>query len=239
MHSDKLRVFTSFAGYDSQCIALDRLTERFPDKFSGYELVGWSEIDENAIKAHNVLFPEAKELNYGDISKIDWKQVPDFDLFTYSSPCQSFSKAGKMEGGDEGSGTKSSLLWECKKAIEIKKPKYLLFENVPTVSQGKFVDMFNRWQKHLENIGYRNFFAILNSKNYGVAQNRERIFMVSIKNDNNIISYNFPNATEQTPDIKDILEKDVSNEYYVQQERVNEWVKLNDEMIKVNQKNRN
>ena len=75
-----LTVFTAFSGYDSQCLALKRLGIPF-------DLVGWSEIDKNAIIAHNALFPEYKERNYGDISKIDWSQVPDFDLFTYSSPC--------------------------------------------------------------------------------------------------------------------------------------------------------
>ena len=75
-----LRVFTAFSGYDSQCLALNRLG-------IDYDLVGWSEIDPAAIKAHNALFPQYEERNYGDISKIDWSQVPDFDLFTYSSPC--------------------------------------------------------------------------------------------------------------------------------------------------------
>lgn len=82
-----LRVFTAFSGYDSQCLALDRLG-------IDYELVGWSEIDKYAIQAHNALFPQWADRNFGDISKIDWSQVPDFDLFTYSSPCQDFSNAG-------------------------------------------------------------------------------------------------------------------------------------------------
>ena len=117
-----LKVFTTFSGYDSQCLALKKAGIPF-------DLVGWSEIEKRAITAHNALFPEYKDRNYGDICKIDWDNVPNFDLFTYSSPCTSFSLAGKMLGGEEGSGTQSSLLWECKKAIEIKKPKYLMLEN--------------------------------------------------------------------------------------------------------------
>lgn len=81
----KIRVFTAFSGYDSQCLALDALKRDFPD--FDYELVGWSEIDKYAIQAHNALYPQWADRNYGDISKIDWSQVPDFDLFTYSSPC--------------------------------------------------------------------------------------------------------------------------------------------------------
>ena len=118
-----LKVFTTFSGYDSQCLALRKAGIPF-------DLVGWSEIEKRAITAHDALFPEFKDRNYGDICKIDWQNVPDFDLFTYSSPCTSFSIAGKMLGGEEGSGTQSSLLWECKKAIEIKRPKYLMLENV-------------------------------------------------------------------------------------------------------------
>lgn len=87
-----LRVFTAFSGYDSQCMALDRIG--IP-----YTLVGWSEIDKNAIMAHNAVYPQYAERNYGDIQQIDWKQVPDFDLFTFSSPCQDFSAAGLQRGG--------------------------------------------------------------------------------------------------------------------------------------------
>ena len=94
----KLRVFTSFSGYDSQCMALDRLGIY-------YELTGWSEIDRYAIQAHNAVYPQWSDRNYGDICNIDWKDVPDFDLFTYSSPCQDFSAAGLQRGGQKGSGT--------------------------------------------------------------------------------------------------------------------------------------
>ena len=87
-NNDKpLRVFTTFSGYDSQCLALKKAGIPF-------ELVGWSEIEKRAIDAHNILFPQYSDKNYGDICKIDWSQVPDFDFFTYSSPCQSFSIAG-------------------------------------------------------------------------------------------------------------------------------------------------
>ena len=130
-----LRVFTAFSGYDSQCLALNRLG--IP-----YILVGWSEIDKFAIQAHNALFPEASDRNYGDIAKIDWGRVPDFDLFTMSSPCQDFSAAGLQKGCEEGSGTRSSLLWECRRAILAKKPKYVIFENVKALVQSKFLPYF-------------------------------------------------------------------------------------------------
>lgn len=147
-----LRIFTAFSGYDSQCLALNVLKRpvrgsqgRYEKSDFDYDLVGWSEIDKYAIKAHNALFPQWAERNYGDISKIDWSQVPDFDLFTYSSPCQDFSSAGKQAGGTKGSGTRSSLLWECERAIRAKRPKYLLMENVAALVSSKFVKLFNEW----------------------------------------------------------------------------------------------
>lgn len=206
----QLRVFTSFSGYDSQCLALSRLAADNPG-FS-YELVGWSEIDKYAIQAHNALFPQWADRNYGDITRIDWSEVPDFDLFTYSSPCQDFSQAGKQAGGEKGSGTRSSLLWECERAIIAKRPRYLLMENVAALVSGKFIRLFNRWQLTLERYGYKNFAKVMNAKHYGVLQNRERIFMVSILNES--ARYEFPKPFALTQDLKDVLEKDVDESFY-------------------------
>ena len=91
----KIKVFEAFAGYGSQSLALERLKRSFPN--FDYEIVGISEIDKYAIDAYNALHPGVT--NYGDISKINWDEVPDFDLFTYSSPCQDFSSAGLQRGG--------------------------------------------------------------------------------------------------------------------------------------------
>lgn len=192
-------------------MALDRLHQHYPD-FT-YELVGWAEIDKYAIQAHNAVYPQWAERNYGDISKIDWSQVPDFDLFTYSSPCQDFSQAGKQAGGTEGSGTRSSLLWECRRAILAKRPKYLLMENVAALVSQKFIRLFNAWQLELESYGYRNFAKVLNAKDYGVPQNRERIFMVSVLDET--ARYEFPDPMPLTIRLKDVLEKEVEDRYYL------------------------
>lgn len=111
---DKIKVFTTFSGYDSQCLAL---------KYAGipFELVGWSEIDKYAITAHDALFPEYADRNYGDVTAIDWNTVPDFDLLTWSSPCQDISLAGKQRGLQKDSGTRSSLIWHILEAARIKK----------------------------------------------------------------------------------------------------------------------
>lgn len=201
-----LRVFTAFSGYDSQCLALNRANIE-------YELVGWSEIDKFAIKAHNALFPQWSDRNFGDISKIDWNQVPDFDLLTYSSPCQDFSNAGKLRGGEKGSGTRSSLLWECEKAIRAKLPKYLLMENVANLVSKKFIGTFQNWLNVLSELGYTNYWQVLNAKDYGVPQNRKRVFVVSILNSQK--PYYFPKPFETDIRLKDILEGYVDEKYYL------------------------
>lgn len=207
-----LKVFTAFSGYDSQCMALDRLN-------IDYELIGWSEIDKYAIQAHNAVYPQWAERNYGDISKIDWKQVPNFDLFTMSSPCQDFSTAGMQRGGEEGSGTRSSLLWECRKAILEKRPRYILFENVKNLVSKKFLPYFNKWKDELASYGYTNYSKVLNTKDYGIPQNRQRIFMISILNDNH--PYYWPNPIKLEKRLKDILEKNVDEKFYLSDKLIN------------------
>lgn len=207
-----IRVFTAFSGYDSQCMALDRIG-------IDYDLVGWSEIDRYAIAAHNAIYPQYASRNYGDISRIDWAQVPDFDLLTYSSPCQDFSIAGRQHGGERGSGTRSSLLWECQRAIAAKRPRYLLFENVSALVSKKFVRLFNEWQLTLERLGYTNFTQVLNARDYGVPQNRERVFMVSVLDCSK--TFYFPEKIPLTKCLRDVLEDNAGKEYYLSDRMIN------------------
>lgn len=213
-----LRVFTAFSGYESQCLALEQLKELIPG--FDYTLVGWSEIDKFAIAAHDALFPDAAELNYGDISKIDWSQVPDFDLFTYSFPCQSISAAGLQHGFAKGSGTRSSLLWECEKAIKAKRPKYLLMENVKALVQKKFMPDFKAWLELLDRYGYDSWWQVCNAKDYGVPQNRERVFAISYRKDLNLPSYVFPEPFPLDKCLEDVLEDEVEEKYFLADERV-------------------
>ena len=136
-----IRVFEAFAGYGSQHLALKRLNADF-------EIVGISEIDKYALIAYEALHGSLPT-NYRDISKIDWNEVPDFDLFTYSFPCQDISIIGQRKGFDEGSGTESSLLWECKKAIKAKKPNILVMENVKNLVGKKNKPNFDKWLQYL------------------------------------------------------------------------------------------
>lgn len=119
--------------------------------------------------------------NVGDISKV--KDFPVMDLFTYSFPCQSISFAGYGHGLDRGSGTRSSLLWECERVIEQQKPKYLLMENVKALLSVKHKHNFDIWKEWLDDMGYNSYVMVLNAKHFGIPQNRERVFMVSIRKD--------------------------------------------------------
>ena len=123
-----IKIFEAFAGYGSQLMALKRLNIPF-------ESIGISEIDKYAIKAYEAIHGQVE--NYGDITKIDWNTVPEFNLFTYSFPCTDISTAGKQAGLTKGSNTRSSLLWECEKAIATKKPKFLVMENVKALINKK------------------------------------------------------------------------------------------------------
>jgi DNA (cytosine-5)-methyltransferase 1 len=215
-----LRVFTAFSGYDSQCMALDRIG--IP-----YELVGWSEIDKYAIQAHNAVYPQYADRNYGDISQIDWGKVPDFDLFTYSFPCTDISNAGVQKGLEEGSGTRSSLLWECKKTIEIKRPKYLMMENVKALVSAKFLPFYKKWEQWLAEMGYDNHCKVMNAKDYGVPQNRERIFIISILGDQ---SFKFPGSFPLEKRLKDVLEEKVDEKYYLSDKAVEGFLKHNEKI---------
>lgn len=119
--------------------------------------------------------------NVGDISKV--KEFPSMNLFTYSFPCQSISFAGYGHGLDRGSGTRSSLLWECERVIEQQKPKYLLMENVKALLSVKHKHNFDIWKEWLDDMGYNSYVMVLNAKHFGIPQNRERVFMVSIRKD--------------------------------------------------------
>ena len=197
-----LRVFEAFAGIGSQSIALRNLGIE-------HEVVAISEIDKYAIKAYEAIHGPTN--NLGDICKIDPSDIPDHDLFTYSFPCQDLSVAGKQAG--LGEGTRSGLLYECEKIIEAKKPKYLLLENVKNLVGKKFKPQFDEWLDYLESLGYTNYWKVLNAKDYGVPQNRERVFVVSILGEHE--PYKFADKIPLDKCIADILEDEVDEKYYI------------------------
>lgn len=219
-----IRVFEAFAGYGSQSIALELLSQTFPD--FQFEVVGYSEIDKYAIQAYRAIHGDSAP-NLGDISKINWGGINiDFDLLTYSFPCQDISSAGKQKGFTEGCGSRSSLLWECARAIEAKQPKYLLMENVKALTQKKFSEDFRRWRKWLISHGYTNYYAVINAKDYGVPQNRERVFMVSFRGEHT--PYSFPKPFELVRRLKHVLEDKVEEKYWLTPKQISAILQHNE-----------
>lgn len=224
------------AGYGSQALAFKKLG--IP-----YEIVAWCEFDpeskrpldqQPAVIAHDLLHPEAKGKNLGDMTKADWakwqSENPEVqvDLLTYSTPCQSISQAGLQHGIAEGSGTRSSILWDTAKAIETLQPKYLLQENVKALVSKKFMPDFQKWCKVVEDLGYTNYWKVMNSKEYGVPQNRERVFMLSVRNDLGRKTFNFPEPWELTTTLADVLEDDVEPQYFLADTMVEKFLKNNE-----------
>lgn len=217
----KINVVTLCSGYDSQCLALERLKAEHPD--FDYQLVAWAEFDpeskkciddQPAVKAHNALFPEAVGKNLGDITKVDWNSIDaPIDILFYSTPCQSISGAGLRQGFKEGSGTKSSVIWSVLNAIKALKPKYLLMENVSAMVGGKFKKDFNDWCDAVSNLGYNNYWDLLNAQDFGIPQHRKRVFMVSVRNDIQK-AYSFPIPFPLTRSLSSFFERDVDKKYY-------------------------
>lgn len=202
-----LKVIELFAGIGAQAQAL---------KESGieHEIVGISEIDKYANKVYETL--HGKINNLGDITKID--KIPQADLWTYSFPCTDISISGKMKGFDKGSNTNSSLLWEVQRLLEVSKehnelPRFLLMENVKNIVSKRFLPLFQEWIDYLSSLGYKSFYKILNAKDYDVPQNRERCFMLSIRNYNG--EFIFPEKEELKVKLGDLLENDVEEKYYL------------------------
>lgn len=207
-----MKVFEAFAGVGSQRMALKRIGIK-------HEVVAIAEIDKYAIKSYMAMHGDTP--NLGDISQLSVDDIPDHDLFTYSFPCTDISIAGDKEGFAEGSGTRSSLLWECKRVIEGKRPKYLLLENVKNIVGSKNINDFTAWLRWLESMGYKNHWDILNAKDFGVPQNRERVFVVSILQTGQLSlfdDYQFPTGIESDIILRDILEEVVPDKYFLSPE---------------------
>ena len=175
-----LKVIELFSGIGAQRSALEKAG--IPHK-----VVAISEIDKFALKSYNEMYnhclDSGETINLGDITKIDPKDVPDCDFMTYSFPCTDISSLGHEQGLVEGTHTRSSLLWECRKLIKHKNPKYLMLENVKMLLSKKNKPQFNKWLVTLNSFGYNNYYKVLNAKDFGMPQNRERVFVISIRKD--------------------------------------------------------
>ena len=203
----KLRVLSLFSGIGAFEMALRNIE-------IDYELVNFCENDKYAIKSYCAIHGVDENLNLGDITKVSIENLPkDIDLITHGSPCQDFSVAGLQRGGDEGSKTRSSLMWNTVEIIKHCKPKYVIWENVKNVLSKKHKHNFDKYLKTLELLGYTNYWKVLSEKDYGVPQNRERVFVVSILGEHK--HYEFPKPIKLEKRLKDILEIEIDDKYYL------------------------
>ena len=177
-----IRILELFGGIGACSKALERLE-------IDYEIADYVEIDKYAVKSFNAIHNTNFEPQ--DICK--WDKDIEVDLIMHGSPCQDFSLAGKQAGGDKDSGTRSSLMYETIRIVEKLKPKYVIWENVKNLLSKKHRHNFDAYLETMEQLGYVNYYQVLNAKDYGIPQNRERVFTVSILGNEN---FEFPKGVE-------------------------------------------
>ena len=205
-----LRLNELFAGIGSQTQALTNIG-------IAHKVVAISEIDKYAIQSYEAMHGKAN--NLGDIRKIE--ELPDADLWTYSFPCQDISVAGKGAGIKEG--TRSGLLFEVERLLRVASekgtlPKYLLLENVKNLVSKKFKADFDKWLDFLAELGYTNYWKVLNAKDYGIPQNRERVFCVSIRGAHE--PFVFPKPKELTIRLQDMIDETVDERFYLKESTI-------------------
>lgn len=211
---EDLSIFSLFSGIGATEKALTNLGIPF-------DLVGYSEIDKNASMSYAAIHDVPESMNLGDITKVNTDNLPkDIDLITYGFPCQDISNAGKMKGlfNEDGTRTRSGLFFEGLRIIEATKPKVAIAENVKMLTSKKFATEFQIVLDSLEQAGYNNYYKVLNAKDYGIPQNRERVFIVSIRKDIDTGSFAFPESIPLNIRLKDVLESEVDEKYFVKAE---------------------
>lgn len=211
-----LKVFSTFSGIGAFEKGLDKIGQP-------YELYGYCEIDKYASEAYALIHNTEEWMNYGDITKIDGTKIEkDLDLFTYGFPCQDISLAGNQKGlvNDEGNKTRSGLVWDATRIIKASQPKIAIAENVKNLVSKKFKNEFEAILAELEEAGYNNYWKVLNAKEHGIAQNRERVFIVSIRKDIDLGLFEWPEKEELKTRLLDYLEDEVDEKYFLSDKQI-------------------
>lgn len=177
-----------------------------------FDLIHYCEIDKHASLAYSAVHQVPETLNLGDITQVPIKKLPTgLDLLVFGSPCTSFSRAGKGDGAAKGSGTASSLLWNAVDIIEHCRPRYVIWENVSDVLSKRHREYFEDYLETMKQLGYHNFYQVMVAKDYGIPQNRQRLFVVSCLEE---ITFEFPSPIPLTQTALDFLDKEVDPKYY-------------------------
>ena len=191
-----LKVLELFGGIGACSKALKRLG-------IDYEIADYVEIDKYAVKSFNAIH----NTNFEPQDITQWDKDIEVDLIMHGSPCQDFSLAGLQAGGDEGSGTRSSLMYETIRIVKKLKPKYVIWENVKNLLSKKHRHNFDSYLEIMESLGYKNYYQVLNAKDYGIPQNRERVFTVSIRKDVQVSDEIKPSVKINFEREKDLISK--------------------------------
>lgn len=200
-----LRLGSCFTGIGAWEKALKRLGVN-------YDLQWYFEKDKYASASYSAIHNESEDKNLWDITKVDLSKINEVDLLTYSPPCQAFSVAGRQEGTKDPRGV---MFYHTLPIIEKSNPKVLMMENVKGLKGKKFKVLFEDMLKSLNRLGYNNYYEVLNSKDFGVPQNRERLFLISIRKDIDDYNFKFPKSFELTKKLKDVLDNNVESKYYI------------------------
>lgn len=201
-----LRVLELFGGVGACSMALKELGINF-------EIVDYVEIDKYAVKSFNVIH----NTNFEPQDIQEWNKDIKVDLIMHGSPCQDFSLSGKNLGGDKDSGTRSSLMYETIRIVNKLKPKYVIWENVKNLLSKTHIHNFENYLNALSDLGYTNYYEVLNAKDYGIPQNRERVFVVSILGYSN---FKFPDKVPLKTKLLDLLEEEVEERYFLSEEQI-------------------
>lgn len=186
-----------------------------------FETVNYCEIDPYASKAYSQIHGISEDFNLHDVRTVNPLLMNNVNLVTYGFPCVDISVAGKQEGffKKDGSVTRSGLFFEALRIIEFLQPEYAICENVKALTSKKFEKEFNTVLSSLAEVGYNNYWKVLNAKDFGIPQNRERIFIISIRKDIDTGTFTFPEKQELKLRVKDMLESEVDEKYYIDNER--------------------
>ena len=217
----RIKVLSLFSGIGAFEKALVKLGVAF-------DLVSYCEIDKYASKSYSAIHGVDESLNLGDITKVDEKELPkDIDLITYGFPCQDISLAGKQKGlfNEDGSQTRSGLFFEALRIIESTQPRIAIAENVKNLTSKRFNAQFQVVLASLDEAGYNNYWAVLNAKDYGIPQNRERVFIISIRKDIDNSLFEFPKPFPLEKRLKDMLEAVVDEKYYLSDNRIDNLIR--------------
>ncbi len=206
--NNKIKVFDSFTGYGGASWGLKKAGIPF-------EVIGYSEICPMAIELYELNHSQTK--NYGDITKIKPNDLPDFDLFTGGFPCQSFSTAGKGMGELDTRGT---LFCDIIRICEVKQPNFILLENVKGLLSKRHKETFKKIISELQRIGYNVRYELLNSKDFGIPQNRERVWIFATKKQIPFGWQLSPPKEKLKKNFKDFLDKNVDKKYYKNENQV-------------------